>query len=242
MPMDMNAPWRALEASPTAEAEGGTATSAAAGSGRGMPAGRRMALAAAALLVVGSLAVAGIVAMQPAGQVEVVGPPTGAESAASHPVGASPSLVLVVVQVAGAVARPGVYSLPAGSRVADAIQAAGGYSMEVDPRTAETKLNLAAKLQDAQLIAVPRRGETSSGSSAAGGGSGTGASAEPGLINLNTATAEQLDTLPGVGPATAQKIIASREEKPFAKVDDLATRKIITATTLSKLRSLVTVG
>jgi competence protein ComEA len=227
MPMDMNAPWRALEASPTAEGEGGTSTSAAAGSGR---------------LVVGSLAVAGIVATQPAGQVEVVGPPAGAESGASHWVGASPSLTVVVVQVAGAVARPGVYSLPAGSRVADAIQAAGGYSMEVDPRTAETKLNLAAKLQDAQLIAVPRRGETASGSSGAGGGSGTGVSVEPGLVNLNTATAEQLDTLPGVGPATAQKIIASREEKPFAKVDDLATRKIITATTLGKLRSLVTVG
>ena len=239
--MDTNAPWRALEASPTAEGDGGTATSAATGSGRGMPTGRRMALAAAVLLVVGSLAVAGIVAMQPAGQVEVVGPPAVAESGASHPVGASPSLAVVVVQVAGAVARPGVYSLPAGSRVADAIQAAGGYSMEVDPRTAETKLNLAAKLQDAQLIAVPRRGETSSGSSGAGGGSGTRASIEPGLINLNTATAEQLDTLPGVGPATAQKIIASREEKPFAKVDDLVTRKVVTASTLSKLRSLVTV-
>ena len=239
--MDMNAPWRALEASPTAEVEGATATSDAAGSGRGMPTGRRMGLAAAALLVVGSLAVAGIVAMQPAGQVDVVGPPAGAESGTSHPVGASPSLAVVVVQVAGAVARPGVYSLPAGSRVADAIQAAGGYSMEVDPRTAETKLNLAAKLQDAQLIAVPRRGETSNGSSGVGGGSETGASIEPGLINLNTASAEQLDTLPGVGPATAQRIIASREEKPFATVDDLVTRKIVTATTLSKLRSLVTV-
>jgi competence protein ComEA len=240
MPMDMNAPWRALEASPTAEGEGGTATSAAAERGRRMPAGRRMALAVAALLVVGSLAVAGIVAMQPAGQVEVVGPPAGPESGASHWVGTSPSLAVVVVQVAGAVARPGVYSLPAGSRVADAIQAAGGYSMEVDPRTAETKLNLAAKLQDAQLIAVPRRGETTSGSG--GGGGGVDASVEPGLINLNTATAEQLDTLPGVGPATAQKIIASREEKPYAKVDDLVTRKIVTATTLTKLRSLVTVG
>jgi competence protein ComEA len=90
------------------------------------------------------------------------------------------------------------------------------------------------------LIAVPRRGETTSGSG--GGGGGAGASVEPGLINLNTATAEQLDTLPGVGPATAQKIIASREEKPYAKVDDLVTRKIVTATTLTKLRSLVTVG
>jgi len=239
--MDMNAPWRALEASPAAEGESGTAGSDAAASGRRMPAGRRLALAAAALLVIGSLAVAGIVALRPTGQVEVVGPPVGGGSGASHPAGASASQAVVVVQVAGAVARPGVYSLPAGSRVADAIQAAGGYSTEVDPRAAETKLNLAAKLQDAQLIAVPRRGETASGSSGAGSGSGTGASVEPGLVNLNTATAEQLDTLPGVGPATAQKIIASRQEKPFTKVDDLVTRKVVTASVLAKLRSLVTV-
>src|SRR5450830_729841 len=234
MPMDTSAPWRALEASQAAEGESGTASSGAAGagSGRGRPAGRRLALAAAALLVVGSLAVAGIVALRPTGQVEVVAPPVGG-AGASHWAGASPSLAVVVVQVAGAVARPGVYSLPAGSRVADAIQAAGGYSTEVDPRAAETKLNLAAKLQDAQLIAVPRRGETAIRSS------GAGTSTTPGLINLNTATAEQLDTLPGVGPATAQKIIASREEEPFAKIDDLVTRKVVTASVLAKLRSLV---
>ena len=240
--MDTSAPWRALEAPQAPEGEGGTASSgeAGAGSGRGMPAGRRLALAAAALLVVGSLAVAGIVALRPTGQVEVVAPPQTGGAGASHGAGASPSLAVVVVQVAGAVARPGVYSLPSGSRVADAIQAAGGYSTEVDPRAAETKLNLAAKLQDAQLIAVPRRGETASGLSGAGGGPGAGTSTTPGLINLNTATAEQLDTLPGVGPATAQKIIASREEKPFAKVDDLVTRKVVTASVLAKLRSLVT--
>jgi len=241
--MDTSAPWRALEASQAAEGESGTASSGAAGagSGRGRPAGRRLALAAAALLVVGSLAVAGIVALRPTGQVEVVAPPQTGGAGASHWAGASPSLAVIVVQVAGAVTRPGVYSLPAGSRVADAIQAAGGYSTEVDPRAAETKLNLAAKLQDAQLIAVPRRGETASGSSGTGGASGAGTSTAPGLINLNTATAEQLDTLPGVGPATAQKIIASRQEQPFAKVDDLVTRKVVTASTLSKLRSLVTV-
>lgn len=242
--MDTNAPWRALEAPQAVEGEGGSGTgsSAATGTARGMPAGRRVALAAAALLVVGSLAVAGIVAIRPTGQVEIVAPPDGGGSSASHPAGASASQAVVVVQVAGAVARPGVYSLPAGSRVADAIQAAGGYSTEVDPRATETKLNLAAKLQDAQLIAVPRRGETTGVSSGAGGGGGgAGASAVPGPINLNTATAEQLDTLPGVGPATAQKIIASRQEKPFAKVDDLVTRKVVTASVLAKLRSLVTV-
>ncbi len=65
---------------------------------------------------------------------------------------------MLVVQVAGAVVRPGVFSLPQGSRVADAIRAAGGYSPDVDPRQAETKLNLAAKLQDAELVARAEAG------------------------------------------------------------------------------------
>jgi len=144
---------------------------------------------------------------------------------------------MVVVQVAGAVVRPGVYSLAAGSRVGDAIQAAGGYSADVDPRAAETRLNLAARLQDAQLIAVPRKGE----SAAASGAAVAGGSAAAGPINLNTATSSQLDSLPGIGPATAAKIISSREQLPFTAVDDLVTRKLVTAATLAKLRGQVTV-
>lgn len=239
--MDTTAPWRALEASQVPDGEGGATSSGKAPAGRGVPAGRRLALAAAAALVVGSIAVAGIVALRPTGQIEVVGPPGSAGADTGQRSVASASRAVVVVQVAGAVARPGVYSMPVGSRVADAIGAAGGYSTDVDPRAAEVKLNLAAKLQDAQVIAVPRRGETTSGAAGPSSGSGVGVSAAAGLVNLNTATAEQLDALPGVGPATAQKIIAARGEKPFAAVDDLVTRKVITASVLAKLRSLVTV-
>jgi len=147
---------------------------------------------------------------------------------------------MVVVEVAGAVRNPGVYSLPLGSRVADAIKAAGGYSSDVDPRQAESQLNLAAVVADAQAIHVPRRGEGAAAATPAQSGSHPSASA--GILDLNTATAEQLDTLPGVGPVTAQKIIASREKQPFRKVDDLVARKIVAASVLAKFRSLVTVG
>ncbi len=221
--MDTSAPWRALEAPESGPTE--------AAPNRGQPSASRLILAAALLLAVGSLAVVAFVELRPGGQVEVVsGPGNPAES------GAPASPAMVVVQVAGAVVRPGVYSLPASSRVADAIKAAGGYSTDVDPRGAETKLNLAARLQDAQAIVVPRRGDGASGSP------GAEVSAAPsGPIDLNTASAAELDTLPGVGPATAAKIIASREQLPFVSVDDLVSRKIVPASTLAKFRDKVTV-
>jgi competence protein ComEA len=192
-------------------------------------------LAAAAILAACSLAAIVYAGASPGGRVEVVSEPSR-----DVPATADPSQATLVVEVAGAVARPGVYTLPVGSRVGDAIDAAGGYSTDVDPRAAETKLNLAAKLQDAQLITVPRRGEGAAGSPPTTSAPGTSAAAT-GPINLNTASAAELDTLPGIGPATAAKIIASREEKPFASVDDLVTRKLVTPTILAKFRSQVTV-
>ena len=219
--MDMGAPWRALEAPDE--------TPARAARSRPVPTALLL-MVAAAVLVVGSLAVVAFIELRPGGQVEVV---SGAGASAAS--GASGSGPVVVVQVAGAVKKPGVYSLPAGSRVADAIAAAGGYSTDVDPRAAETKLNLAAKLLDAQAIVVPRRGDT------AGSSSGGGATQPSGPLNLNSATSAQLDALPGIGPATAAKIIASRGQMPFASVNDLVTRKLVSSTTLAKFRTQVTV-
>jgi competence protein ComEA len=225
--MDMNAPWRALEETDGSRAEptpGGWRLSA-----------NHLILAAAAIVAVGALAVVALVGLRPGGQVDLVSA-SARRSASGSPASGSPaSQATVVVQVAGAVLRPGVYTLPAGSRVADAIQAAGGYSTDVDPRAAETKLNLAAKVQDAQSIVVPRRGDAASGSP------GMGSSAPSGPINLNTATAGQLDSLPGIGPATAAKIISSREQLPFSSVDDLVSRKLVSASTLAKFRDQVTV-
>jgi competence protein ComEA len=229
MPMDSDAPWRALE---TAE----TALPAAQPDSWGSR-GHRLMLGAAAVVVTISVIVAVLVASRQSGQLVVSGPEDSATTAGEI---AAPTQPMLVVEVAGAVAHPGIYSLPAGSRVADAIRAAGGYSADVDPRAAEAQLNLAAKLQDAQLVRVPRRGDAASSPAALG--SGAGSSSATGPLNLNTATAEQLDALPGIGPVTAQKIIAAREQKPFAKVDDLVTRKLVSAATLAKLRSLVTVG
>ncbi len=170
------------------------------------------------------------------GQVELVSEPETSEVA----VGPTGSQSSVVVQVAGAVLRPGVYSLPAGSRVGDAIKLAGGYSADVDPRLAETALNLAARVTDSEVILVPRRGDAAPASGGSAGGA-TAGSSSAGLIDLNTATAAQLDTLPGVGPATAAKIVAAREQARFTSVDDLVKRKVVTAAVLAKLRDLVTV-
>jgi competence protein ComEA len=156
--------------------------------------------------------------------------------------------VPVVVEVGGAVARPGVYRLPAGARVADAIAAAGGFGSRVDVEVADRALNLAAVVRDGDEIHVPARGEAPPPAAAGGGpdsggaGGGTGGATAGGLIDLNRATAEQLDTLPGIGPATAAKIIVAREERPFASLEDVGSRKVVGAATLEKIRALVTVG
>ena len=148
----------------------------------------------------------------------------------------------VVIDVSGAVARPGVYRLSAGSRVGDAITAAGGYSASVDAVLADRQLNLAAVVHDGDKVRVPVRGESpASVPSSAGAGAGAGGGGG-GLVDVNRASADELDTLPGVGPATAAKIIAAREERPFASVDELAARKVVGAATLEKLRALVTIA
>jgi competence protein ComEA len=143
------------------------------------------------------------------------------------------------VDVGGAVARPGVYHLPPGSRVADAIDAAGGYGPSIDAALADRQLNLAAVVRDGEQVHVPARGE---GGPAAAVPDGPASGSAGGPVNLNTATPEALDTLPGVGPATVAKIVAAREERPFATVDELLARKVVGAATLEKLRPLVTVG
>jgi competence protein ComEA len=151
----------------------------------------------------------------------------------------------LVIDVAGAVLRPGVYHLPAGSRVADAIAAAGGFGPRVDALAAQA-LNLAAPLADGVQVRVPSRDDAAgpgAGSPGTGSGGASGGGAASGSpIDLNTATSAELDTLPGIGPVTAGKIIASRADRPFSAVADLQTRKLVGASTFAKLTGLVTVG
>lgn len=126
------------------------------------------------------------------------------------------------VHVAGAVTKPGVYTLGDGSRIVDAISVAGGGAPDAD----EDALNLAAKLIDGQRVYVPKKGEVPQPASGMSAGGEPGAIGDPaatgGKINLNLATAEQLDSLSGVGEVTAKKIIDHRTKNgPFKRVEDI---------------------
>jgi competence protein ComEA len=133
----------------------------------------------------------------------------------------------LVVDVTGAVARPGVYRLPAGSRVEDAIQRAGGASGEAELEA----VNRAARLADGQQVVVPERGP-------AGVALAAGAGEEEGPISLGTATVEQLDTIDGIGPVTAQDIVEFRDQHGgLASVDQLDQVSGIGPATMESLRA-----
>jgi len=158
---------------------------------------------------------------------------------------ASTSVAEIVVHAAGSVVRPGLQRLAGGSRVADLLEAAGGPTPEADL----DRLNLAAPLADGQRLYVPRLGETAPAPvSPEGGAGGRGATVDgvggaAGPVDLNTATAEQLEALPGVGPATSAAIIAHRERNgAFGSVDDLLDVRGIGPAKLEGLRDLVTAG
>jgi competence protein ComEA len=144
------------------------------------------------------------------------------------------SVAEIVVDVVGAVRRPGLYRLRRGSRVADIVARAGGLTR----RAERAAVNLAAPLADGEQVVVAVRGTPVAAATAAGAGSAVATPSAP--VSLSTATAEQLDTLPGVGPVTAQKIVAFRQEHgPFTSVAQLDAIPGIGPARLDELRGLV---
>jgi len=186
-----------------------------------LPLDRRRALVAGvvALLV---LVVAGKLLLRP--QRPAVPPPVRVAARA-----AASSSTTLFVNVVGAVRRPGLYRLKDGSRVADAVTRAGGPT----PRAQIELLNLAARIADGEQIVVPRRGVAGAVAAPSGG-------VAAGPVHLNSATLEQLDGLPGVGPVTAQKILDYRTQHgAFHSVDELDAIPGIGPARLDQLRGLV---
>lgn len=152
----------------------------------------------------------------------------------------SSSAAEVYVDVDGAVVRPGVYRLKDGARVSQAIDAAGGLTAEADV----TGLNRASKITDGQKIYVPTVGEQQAAAAVGGAESSAamtpGAGSSSGLVNINTASAAELQTLSGIGPSMAQSIIDDRSKNgPFASVDDLMRVSGIGEKKLAKIKDCI---
>lgn len=188
---------------------------------------RRLGIGVVVVIVIGALAVTvgiGIVRGSTAPVDEVLLAPTPAATTAGD--------AELYVHVSGAVNRPGLYVLPAGSRLVDAVAAAGGFAEDAD----RDAVNLARAVDDGEQVPVPRVGE------APAAGAAPPAPAAEALVDINTADATQLETLPRIGPALAGRIIAWREDNGgFTSIEDLLAVPGIGDTMLEALRDLVKV-
>jgi competence protein ComEA len=180
-----------------------------------------------------------------AGQLTVSASSDASGATGSASASPPPTLSEILVSVTGLVVNPGVVRLPPDARVADAIAAAGGTG----PGANLTGMNLAARLADGDSVVVNDTGVAAgsasgaTGAAAAGSGAGSGGPAAGGLVNLNTADAAALDTLPGVGPVMAQNIIAWRSEHgKFSSVEQLQEISGIGPSRYAQISALVTVG
>lgn len=171
----------------------------------------------------------------------------GASDVADHSnvAGAATKAADITLDVEGAVIHPGVYKLPKDSRIQDALIAAGGMNDKADRDKVAKGLNLATKVVDGGKIYIPFIGDSAP---ASGGSTVSQTSADSstmatdsttGLININSATSEQLDTLPGVGPATAAKIINNR---PYSSIDELLSKKSVGQSVFEKIKGKISVS
>jgi competence protein ComEA len=163
-------------------------------------------------------------------------------------VAASPTIETIVVYVSGAVNNPGLYSLPSGSRVGDAVSKAGGLRPDADTE----QINLAARISDEEHISVPEKGATRAAVTPTSPRKPTAQRATPvatthlsatAKININMATATELERLPGIGPSLAGHIVTFREANgPFLAIEDLMLVPGIKEGIMSNIRNLITVG
>lgn len=140
----------------------------------------------------------------------------------------------IFIDVAGAVELPGVYELPAESRLQDALLAAGGLRANASREAVAKQLNLAAKVRDGEKLYIPFEGEESVSGLPQSDVAGIATSAR--AISLNTATVSELDTLPGVGPVTAEKIVSNR---PYSSLDEVVSKKAIGQSAFDKIKDKV---
>ncbi len=215
---DRSPAWRVLE----------SPDRAAIGSGPTAPPGRELMYAALAVGL--AFALAGVV-------VAAAGPGRALVEVDAVTPTALPDQGEVAVEVAGAVARPGVYRLAPGARIADAIAAAGGYGPRVAVDRLASLLDLTTPISDGLRIIVPSRDDPPASTAPAAGAGPAGDR----LLDLNAATQAELEALPGIGPVTAERIIEARAERAFSGVAELRERGLVGEKTFERIRALVTV-
>lgn len=163
---------------------------------------------------------------------------TKKEGESSEQVISSQDSPFVMVDIKGAVQKPGVYQLPKDARVKDALAQAGGATKEADLR----QLNLASKLQDEMAVYIPAAGEEIPPSSSVSSISSSGTSNDQPLVNINTANTDELQALNGIGPSKASAIVSYREENGlFQTVEDLGQVSGIGEKSLEKIKAQITV-
>lgn len=157
----------------------------------------------------------------------------------SSELSATKSATLISIDIEGAVVNPGVYKLPAGSIIQDGLVLANGLSQDADREYVSKNINLAAKLTDGAKVYIPKVGQINTNSQSQVQIQGQNpASTSNSLININTATSDQLDSLPGIGPVTAGKIINAR---PYTAIDDLLNNKIVSSKVFGEIKDKISV-